>query len=711
MNPDEALRHLADQAGIEARYWDIRGTEHVTAPDTMRALLSALGYHATTDADVTATLAMLDGAPWRNPLPPCLVVREGEGIDVPLRLAEQSGTIRWTLTDEAGESQSVERDISALPEEESKQLGERRIVRRRLQLSPLAAGYHTLRLESGEKTRVIVAPGRCHLPPPGRRYWGIAAQLYALKTQSDWGIGDFSALGELAKLAAARGADAIGLNPLHALFLDSPRDASPYSPASRLFRNPLYLDIEAIPDFAQCRPAQLALASSQFASKLESARAGTLVDYETVAQTKLAALETLYTSFVENHVARADARGVAFQEFRDAAGRELDLFATFQMLSEHFGTHDWTRWPAEFRDPNAKRVAELKRRHADRVGFYAYLQWLCEEQLSAAAGTARAGGMAIGLYNDLAVSIDGASADHWGHQDLFASTARVGAPPDPFNESGQDWGVVPLNPGRLRATGFAYWSALLRANMRHAGALRIDHVMGWQRLYLIPQGAKATGGAYVRFPLDEMLAVAALESRRHQCALIGEDLGTVPGGFRERMAAGDVLSCRVLFFERDGARFRSPQEYPPLASVSVSTHDLATLRGYWEGKDIEAKASIGLFASPEEESRARAERETDRQQLLHALAEAGLLPEGRTPQHEWSQALAIAVHRYLARSPSLLMMVQLDDLAGQAQQTNLPGSTFEYPNWRRRLECRLKSLLTDPRVQNEMSAVAEARAN
>jgi 4-alpha-glucanotransferase len=398
----------------------------------------------------------------------------------------------------------------------------------------------------------------------------------------------------------------------------------------------------------------------------------------------------------------------------DHSGRNLDRFATFQMLSEHFGTHDWLRWPAACRDPEAGLVSELRGRHAERVLFFKYLQWKSEEQLSATAELARRRGMAVGLYNDLAVSVDPASADHWARQDLFVGGASVGAPPDPFNEAGQAWGVVPLNPFRLRACGYEPFIALLRANMRHSGALRIDHVMGWQRLFLIPGGAKPAAGAYVSYPLDDLLAIAALESGRHRCVVSGEVLGTVPAGFRERMAAAHVLSCRVFAFERDGGRFRRPGEYPRLASVSAATHDLATLAGFWGGDDIAAKANLGMFKSLDEEAEAHSGRSADKRMLLQALADEALLPDGVSPSDAdrlpWTPELASAVHAYLARSPSLLFLAQLDDLAGEAHQANLPGSTTEYPNWRRRQARMLDELFTDPATQKEIAVIAAERA-
>jgi 4-alpha-glucanotransferase len=718
MDADESLRRLAQAAGIEARYWDIRGGLHEASPDTMRALLDALGIAAGTEADSEASLACFAEEKWRNPLPPVIVARENGEIEVPMRLPAGERTIRWTLRLETGGTRTGECDLGALQVEEMGRCGEMSVAQRRLNLAPLPLGYHDLHLAaSGEATaRLIVAPQRCYLPPKlaAGKCWGLAAQVYALKSPGDWGIGDFAHLRALIDRLAAGGADAVGLNPLHALFLDAPDNASPYSPSSRLFRNPLYLDVTAIPGFSESEEAHALVESPQVACLLRRARDSKFVDYKAVVEVKLAVLQCLYDGFAANHNSRMNESGLAFRAFVDHSGRNLDRFATFQMLSEHFGTHDWLRWPAACRDPEAGLVSELRGRHAERVLFFKYLQWKSEEQLSATAELARRRGMAVGLYNDLAVSVDAASADHWARQDLFAGGARVGAPPDPFNEAGQEWGVVPLNPFRLRASGYEPFIALLRANMRHSGALRIDHVMGWQRLFLIPGGAKPAAGAYVSYPLDDLLAIAALESGRHRCVVIGEDLGTVPAGFRERMAAAHVLSCRVFAFERDGGRFRRPGEYPRLASVSAATHDLATLAGFWGGDDIAAKANLGMFKSLDEEAEAHSGRSADKRMLLQALADEALLPDGVSPSDAdrlpWTPELASAVHAYLARSPSLLFLAQLDDLAGEAHQANLPGSTTEYPNWRRRQARMLDELFTDPATQKEIAVIAAERA-
>lgn len=699
---DEALGRLADAAGIEARYWDIAGRLHETSSETARNLLSALGIPAATEREVAASLTRLEEEAWRETLPAAVIAAEGHEIAVPLRLpAGGARNLRWSLDLEGGEPASGSCNLDDLEIEATGVLDGASVVLRRLRLPAQPLGYHRLHVEveAPFTTDLIVAPSRGYLPAQDRRYWGIATQLYALRSKHNWGIGDFSDLRALMEWARAQGADAVGVNPLHALFLDTPADASPYSPNSRLFLNPLYLDVTNIPDFAEC-----ALASSPEMDEVARVlRTGGVVNYPAVATAKIAILERLHAHFRATHAIQGDERGQAFLEFVAGGGRDLLRFANFQMLSEQFGTHDWTRWPLAAQLPDQNEP--LSPEQAQRVGFFQYLQWQCAIQLGLAAA-GRANGMAFGLFNDLAVSVEAASADHWANQDLFLRDIQVGAPPDPFNEAGQDWGIVPFNPRRLRATGYAYFIALLRANMRNAGALRIDHVMGWQRLFLIPAGTGASDGAYMRFPLDDLVAIAALESQRNRCALIGEDLGTVPAGFRERMTAANILSCRILYFERDGERIRRPKEMPAQSLVAVATHDLATLRGYWTGEDITAKVRLGILQK-DEECLSRDERARDKQELLQALAEEGLhAPADDAP---WTPQLADAVYAYLARSPALLFMVQMDDLANEERQVNLPGSTVEYPNWRRRLGQFLEDMIKDPAIAQTAAMISRER--
>ncbi|GAA0554678.1 4-alpha-glucanotransferase [Rhizomicrobium palustre] len=716
MDAKEVLLKLAAEAGIEDHYWDMHGERHDTTLETIRGLLKAFHIPAETDEEALASLNAFWREPWMRLLPPVLVLQEGAPALIPLRAWEEDGqkSINWQLVLEDGEPSGGVARLGDLPHDDIAYFDGKRVFQHRLKLDALPPGYHRFSAD-GFTTRLIVAPARCYLPEKlkTQRVWGLMLQLYSLKSKADWGVGDFADLKKLSDTVAEAGGDAIGLNPLHTLFLNTPENASPYSPASRLFRNPLYLAIPEMADFAECEPAQTRAASADYRAALEKSLHEELVDYKTVAALKLPVLELLYQSFVSQHLEKNDARAQAFNAYIRDKGRDLEGLCTFQVLVEKLGTQNWLEWPQELRDRDEPALTAFRSEASARIGFYQYLQWQSELQFAEAANHAREQGMAVGLYNDLAVSVDASSADHWNNQALFATGARVGAPPDPFNEKGQDWGVVPLNPLRLRETGYDYFTALLRSNMRHAGALRIDHVMGLTRLYIVPPGGKPSDGAYVRYPLTDLLAITALESQRNKCLVIGEDLGTVPAGFRERLQESAILSSRVLYFERSHDTFKEPAEYPGLAAVSVSTHDLATLSGFWVGDDLAAKDRLGLFKDAKEQDFATKIRAGDKEQLLAALAKHKLLPKSVDPEaasdFAWSPELTSAVHRYMASAPSALFMVQMDDFLGQVHQANLPGSITEYPNWRRRLERPLEELLAEPDLKAAMAAITKAR--
>ena len=554
-------------------------------------------------------------------------------------------------------------------------------------------GYHHLAIEPGDASiLLVITPGRCWLPPAlaeGQRLWGIAAQLYLLRSGTDWGIGDFGDLRKLVELAADHGADVIGLNPLHAMFPDSPEQASPYSPASRLLLNILNIDVTAVPELLHCPEMRNLIASEAFGNNVQACRAKHLVDYAEVTAMKLSVLEKLFD-------ATDPAPRRAFEGFRGERGEVLERSCLFLALREHFAREDpshadWHVWPEEYRDPTSPAVARFAEENRHRLDFLAWLQWVADEQLGAAAATARDRGMAVGLYRDLAVGADRAGAETWADATAVVSGAQVGAPPDIYNPAGQNWELPPFHPRALREEGYRSFIQLVRANMRHAGGLRIDHAMGLQHLYWVPQGQKPSAGAYVRYPIEDLIGILALESHRHQCLVVGEDLGTVPEGFRERMAEANILSYRVLFFEQEPetGTFLPPSAYPELALATVGSHDLPTLRGWWEGRDIDLKERLGLFPEVGEASRQRQARERDRMQLLKALRREKLLPGGGEPD---IPALARAIHAFLARTPSVLAMAQIDDLTDEADPVNVPATSDEHPNWRRRLSMTLEEL-------------------
>ena len=471
------------------------------------------------------------------------------------------------------------------------------MVRRlELPLPPLEPGVYTLRREDrpDHPCRLIVAPAACHAPDAlreGRRLWGVTAQLYGVRRAADQGVGDFTTLGALGEAAAARGAAVLGINPLHALFLGDRERASPYYPSDRRFLDPLYLDLDKAPGATGYREEAQAL------SRLPA------IGYPRVWALKAAALEA---GFAE---APSDA---TFEAFVAAGGDRLQHFCLFQVIAETRPGEPWRRWPQGLRCPDGPEARAFTAAHAPRLRFHAWLQWLCEMQLAGAAR--RASGLALGLCRDLAVGAASDGAELWDQAALVAHGVSIGAPPDPLGPQGQIWGLPPFDPHRLYKDGYRSVADLYAANMRHAGALRIDHVMGLARQFWVPEGASGADGAYVDFPFDDLLAVLALESERARCLVIGEDLGSVPEGFRERLWQAGAFSYRVLPFERDASGFTPPQAWPRPAMACVATHDLPPLAGWWDGADIAERLELGLM-TPEEAEAARAARADDRQAL------------------------------------------------------------------------------------------------
>lgn len=694
-----ALGRLAARYGIEAGFCDARGKQIATRPETLVRLLNGMGVKAETEQQASSALQELDRAAWQSCLPPVIVARDDDGVcTIEAILPPGARALRWRVGLENGAERSGSFAVAGLElvDRDDRSGAERR----RLRLHGLPQGYHRLQLpELAAETSLIVAPKRCWLPDRllnGQGLWGIAVQLPLLRSARNWGIGDFSDLAELGRIAAKHECGLIGVNPLHQMFLDAPERASPYSPATRLHLNALYIDVTSIPEFAHCQDAQQVMQSSAFQIELARCRAAPLVDYDDAAALKIMTLRALFRAFAEG----ADqARRDAFCRFRATQGESLERSAIFQVLRQHFSTNDpkradWRRWPREFQDAGSQAVGRFAEEHRDEVDFLVWLQFVADEQLEAAAASLAKSGMVIGLYRDLAVGCDRFGAETWANAGVFLNDAAVGAPPDIFNPAGQNWDLPPFQPHALRSEAYLSFIQLVRANMRHAGGLRIDHVMGLQHLYCIPDGEEASRGAYVRYPIDDLVGILALESQRHRCLVVGEDLGTVPDGFREKMAGANILSYRVLFFEQDGktGEFTTPGEYPRLAVAVAGNHDLATLRGWWEARDLDLKASLGLYPSKQEINAQRDRRGRDREAILKAFVSQGVLPRDEEVSVE---QFAFAAYEFLAHTGSALVVAQLDDMTGEVDPVNVPGTSDEHPNWRRKYQKTLEDLASD----------------
>ena len=711
MNPREALERLGRIHAIDPDYWDIWGQHHVVPDASLHALLGALGEGAGAQAEVETAIAAAERARLRRLLPPVIVVQEQAApwrVRLNLPEADARVALAWRLTEENAARHEGEFDCATVDLAETAELnGERFVVREVVLAAAVPCGYHRLAiLRDGValcEAVFIVAPPRCYRPPAvdhDGRIWGAAVQLYAVRSERNWGMGDVTDLATLLAQWGARGADIVGVNPLHALYPHNPEHASPYSPSSRCFVNVLYLDAEAVADFGDCDEVRALTRAPEFQARLKSLREAELVDYAGVAALKLPVLEGCYAHFRERHLERGTARAQAFRDYAAAHAPALRQHALFEALQEHFHRQDpqvwgWPVWPEAYRDPAASVVLRFAESSAARVEFYEYLQWQAELQLEAVARCGRQLGLGVGLYQDLAVSVDRGGAEAWANQDLYAIAASVGAPPDDFNLHGQDWGLPPLVPERLRAAAYAPFVDTLRANMRHAGALRIDHVMALARLFWVPQGGEPRDGGYVHYPFEDLVGIVALESHRNRCMVIGEDLGTVPDYVRATLARTGILSYRVLLFERQqSGDFKRPAEYPADALVTAATHDLPTLAAYWEGRDLALRQELGLFPTEEMRQAWVLGRAQDRKRLLLALEREGLLPEGAGTDPaslpEMTPALMLALHAFLARSAARVMVVQPEDVLGVREQVNLPGTTSEHPNWRRKLPLPLE---------------------
>ncbi len=729
---ENVLNQLAELCGIEPEYHDIWGRIHKVSNKTKLDLLRAMGLPMDDEASINSALAGEEAVFWQRLLDPVLVVKETESpVPVTIRLPETDTENRfeWLLREEGGD---YHKDTFLPKELEVKDRG---VIEGKtyiqfvlsLPVTP-GPGYHRLeirQIDNGSELprvmRLIVAPETCYMPfgLQEGRVWGPAVQLYALRSRRNWGIGDLTDLKTLVSCCADMGAGILGINPLHALFIEDPEYASPYSPSSRLFINLLYLDIEAIADFSECDEALDMVKNPEFQAGLASFREGDLVDYSEVAAAKRPVMEALYRHFRTHHMGPGDERCMAFRSFQDQRGEELYRYGLFEALEEHLyqktpGIHGWPGWPEDYRNPDSPAVAEFSGTHQERIEFFQYLQWQADLQLGAAGRQSMELGLKVGLYEDLAVGVDSAGQETWMHQNLYALGVRIGAPPDDFNLNGQDWGLPPLIPNRLVEEAYAPFIATLRANMRYAGALRIDHVMGLMRLFWVPPGGKPAEGAYVSYPFDDLLGILALESQRNRCLVIGEDLGTVTDDVRKALKSMKVLSCRLFYFEKEvNGRFKAPDDYPEQALVAVSTHDLPTLSGYWRGWDLAVRNELGLF--PEESLREAqiVGRAQDRARLLIALERQDMLPKGigvdPASVPEMTTELVNAVYLYLARTVSKILMFQLEDVFAQLEQVNLPGTMEQYPNWRRKLPLDLEVLMEDERIQSLTRTMRQER--
>ncbi|AOE60430.1 4-alpha-glucanotransferase [Pseudomonas corrugata] len=682
---DAQLEILAGRAGLAVDWIDANGRAQKVSPAVLRSVLTGLGHPASSAQEIDASLLQLQEDQQNHRLPPLITADVGANVDLS-RYFEGSTPCEIQLEDGATLNLKLDADAK-LP-------------------GMVPVGYQQVRIQDQHFT-LAVAPARCYsvaeaVDDPTPRVWGLSAQLYALRRPGDGGFGDTQALEELARVAGERGADALAISPIHAMFSSDTGRYSPYSPSSRLFLNSLYAAPGTI---LGERALRTAIDATGLVNQLRHLEEQPLVDWPVAAEAKQKILRALYDGFSQGeHPLHED-----FSSFRHTSGEALENHCRFEALQAERAARgeslDWRQWPEEWRNPRSAALARFAEENADEIGYYAFCQWLIARCLERAQSAARSSGMGIGLIADLAVGADGAGSQAWSRQDELLASLTVGAPPDILNRSGQGWGISAFSPEGLVRNGFRAFIEMLRANFAHAGGLRIDHVMGLQRLWVIPNDAPPSDGAYLYYPVDDLLRLLALESHRHRAIVLGEDLGTVPDGLREKLSARSILGMRVLLFEQDNTRFKPILDWPDNALATTSTHDLPTLNGWWHGHDIDWNARLDLIDSHTEMDWRR-HREREREGLRDVLNQD---PQNfREEHHETDQVLDASV-RFLGHTRAPLVLLPLEDALGIDEQANLPGTTDTHPNWRRRLPGESQALLDGPDAARRLEILACAR--
>jgi glycogen debranching enzyme GlgX/4-alpha-glucanotransferase len=702
----ETIDKLASVAGVAAEWSDIGGKCTIVSPETKIALLSGLGLEVGSEAQARDSLTRLIDETQRRRLPFSLVLRADQPLVAPLRDMPRASDARIEREDGAVAEWSIESAGGV-----ARDLADGRTVSERaIPLPSLPIGRHRL-IVDGVECALTVAPSQAYSPASAsRKRFGAAAQLYALRRAEesgrDQGIGDFSALAIAGELAGQAGAAYLGVSPLHMLFPGDRGRASPYYPSDRRFLDPIYID--ALDDSGLPRDEALNTTLASLTPQFAAASATKYVEYEEVWLAKRAALQARSAGVLRLRAARPGDPLIAdYHAFARSGGETLRRFAAFQAAAGDDAGGNWRLWPQDLRNGDPKAIDHAIERNRPGFEFALFCQWLADRQLGRAAQRARDRGLEIGLYRDLAVGAAPDGTEAWAHAGALAHGVTVGAPPDPFSLQGQNWGLPAPNPLAGAREGWASVSAVYRANMRHAGMLRIDHAMGLQRLFLIPDGARPAEGAYLSYSLEDLIGHIALESERAQCMVVGEDLGTVAEGFRDRLARAHITGMRVLWFERKGVEFLAPASYPPTSVACVATHDLATLAGWWQGADIAERLALGLLTLAKA-GEAIAARRQEKRALLRALAAAGLTV-AQTEDGPLPDATAAAVHALIDGSASMFAHAQFDDLVGETVATNLPGTDRERPNWRLKSGPDVAAAFASRRAQAILEALAKGR--
>ena len=669
--PSHALAELARAFGVATEYWDWQGNHVIVGASTISAVLQALGLDISDDVAITRSLAVVADRAWRRTLPPIVVCRESWPAWVPVHLPDGAMAEVWVVLEDG-----TRRDLGQVDHYVEPRVVDGQPTGEATFEAPgdLPLGWHTLNARVGDgrfSAPLVVSPSALALPAAlqQRSAWGLMSQMYSVRSRQSWGLGDLADLDEMAAWAATDlGADFVLVNPLHAAEPVAPMEPSPYLPTSRRFVNPIYIRVEDIPEVGYLSTAERQLLEWH-ADDARALNEADTIDRDAVWAAKVAALRTVF------HQPRSSRRARAFTAFCEREGQGLLDFATWCALAQKHGLPSG-EWPAELQDPRSSAVEALRDQIGDEVEFYRWLQWIVDEQLAAVQRHAHESGMSIGVIHDLAVGVHPEGADAWGLADALARRVTVGAPPDQYNQLGQDWSQPPWRPDRLEELGYAPYRDLLRTVLRHAGGIRIDHVIGLFRLWWVPDGRPVSEGTYVRYDHEALIGILVLEAHRAGALVVGEDLGVVEPWVRDYLRERGILGTSVLWLEKDAQGKPRPAEaYRELCLATVTTHDLPPTAGYLSGAHIDLRHDLGLLTRPVEQE--RTVDEAARQGVIDMLVERGLLRPG-APRSDVVEAL----HRFLSWTPAKLLGVAVPDLTGDQRTMNQPGTDEEYLNWR-----------------------------
>ena len=725
----EKLNTLAKLYNIETEYSDFWGKKRTASKEELSLILKSMGVQTETQNQIDLAILKFKIKEAKKHIQNVYVFNEDQKeleICFNSQLAERSNelwqSLTWNLTFEKGNSISHKIKREDLKIKSEVTLNNKTYITYKFLLTEkIPLGYHTLKLKTEVfecETKIIMTPVSCYIPPcfenksfekekNDKRFWGISTQLYALRSYWNWGIGDFSDLNKVINIASKVKASVVGINPLHAIAPVDIRGESPYYPSSRNALEYLYLDLGITKEFQDSKEVQAKIMEDEFQSDLRYLQNLKLIDYKKTKELKLKVLKLLYDVFKNNHLGKKTEREKEFLSFCENSIGAF-TYALFESIENHFNKdkskpYGFFSWPEEYQNPNSSSVKEYARTHQDDINFYLYIQFLAHEQLISCSKEARYKDLTLGIYLDLALGARKDGAESWANQDIVAKNINIGAPPDFYNFEGQDWNIGCWDPNKLKQKAYEPYIRLLRDQMKYADVLRIDHVMSLMRLYWIPQGTSAKNGVYVKYPLDDLMGIVALESHRNKCLIIGEDMGLVPQEIRKQMDKRFMLSYKVLMFEKNDTEFKAPKEYIKNAVVVTSVHDTPPLKGFWYAKDIEIRKNIGIYNEQMAENFFKL-RKDEREKLSILLKTENIYLPEKYINGEFSKEVNIALHKLTSRTPCRLMLTTIDDLIASESQMNLPGTYEEYPNWRTKLNLPLEEVFD----KSDISEIAEA---